>query len=54
MTNIFIKKWSSVIDQAKWRYNFFREKLELQVTSTDSMELLKSKYQHYLPDKQDD
>ena len=25
-TNIHIKKWSSVIGQAKWRYNFFREK----------------------------
>jgi Histidine kinase-, DNA gyrase B-, and HSP90-like ATPase len=49
MTNIFIKKWSSVIDQAKWRYNFFREKLELQVTSADGLNLLRNKYSQYLP-----
>ena len=50
--NIYIKKWSSIIDQAKWRYNFFREKLELQVTSSDGLNLLKSKYPQFLPDDQ--
>ena len=49
MMNIFIKKWSSIIDQAKWRYNFFREKLELQVSSADGLEHLKCKYPQYLP-----
>lgn len=52
MTNIHIKKWSSIIDQAKWRYNFFREKLELQVTSADGVKLLKCKYPQFLPDQQ--
>jgi hypothetical protein len=50
MTNIYIKKWSSVIGHAKWRYNFFREKLELQVTSADGVKLLKSKYPQFLPE----
>ena len=54
MTNIFIKKWSSIIDQAKWRYNFFREKLELQVSSADGLDLLKCKYPQYLPDQAGD
>jgi hypothetical protein len=49
-TNIYIKKWSSIINQAKWRYNFFREKLELQVSSADGIGLLKSKYAQFLPD----
>lgn len=51
MTNIYIKKWSSIIDQAKWRYNFFREKLELQVSSADGIKLLKCKYPQFLPDQ---
>jgi hypothetical protein len=51
MTNIYIKKWSTVIDQAKWRYNFFREKLELQVTSADGINFLKCKYPQFLPDQ---
>ncbi len=53
MTNIFIKKWSTIIDQAKWRYHFFREKLELQVTSADGVNLLKSKYSRFLPDPEE-
>jgi hypothetical protein len=51
-TNLQINNCSSIIDRAKWRYNFFRERLELQVTSTDGVKLLKSKYPQFFPIQQ--
>jgi hypothetical protein len=50
--NIYPETWSSVNDQSKWRYNFFREKLEIQVTSADVLELLRLKYPQYPPGQQ--
>src|SRR4029077_14666125 len=41
---ISIQKWATILSHAKWRYNHLREKLELQVTSTDGLAYLRSKY----------
>jgi hypothetical protein len=47
--NIWIKKWSTVIAEAKWRYGFLREQLALEVSTTDGLQYLRSKYAKYLP-----
>lgn len=47
--NIHIKTWSTVTDEAKWRYNFFREKLECQVTTDDGLAYLRKKHADRFP-----
>ena len=48
--NIFVKKWSAVISEAKWRYKFFREKLELEVSTADGLRYLREKHRDRLPE----
>jgi len=48
--NIYVKKWSSLIDQAKWRYEFFRERLETEISSDHGLEYLRRKYPEFIPD----
>lgn len=47
--NIFVKKWSTVISEAKWRYGFFKEKLELEVTDSDGLQYLRNKHSKRMP-----
>ena len=47
--NIYVKPWASIIDQAKWRYEFFREKLEHQVTADEALAYLRKKHTDRLP-----
>ncbi|MBI1902926.1 MAG: ATP-binding protein [Planctomycetia bacterium] len=47
--NIFVRKWATIIEHAKWRYEFFRDKLELQVSSADGLQYLRSRYPEFLP-----
>ena len=47
--NIYVKRWSSIIDQAKWRYEFFRQKLEYQVSTDDGLAYLRKKHLARLP-----
>lgn len=47
--NIYVKKWATVIAEAKWRYEFFRKKLELEVTTADGLSYLRAKHSHQLP-----
>lgn len=48
--NIFVKKWSTVIAEAKWRYQFFKDRLELEVTTADGLEYLRQKHRERLPE----
>ena len=49
--NIHVREWSSILANAKWRYEFFREKLEYQASTADGMEYLRrGKHSEYLPD----
>lgn len=48
--NIYVKKWSAVISEARWRYHFFREKLELEVTTADGLQYLRKKHGNRLPE----
>lgn len=47
--NIYVRPWSSVISQAKWRYEFFREQLAFEVSTDDGLAYLRSKYPQFLP-----
>lgn len=47
--NIFVKRWSAVLAEAKWRYEFFRQKLEYQVTTADGLAYLRAKHAERLP-----
>lgn len=47
--NIFVKKWSTIIAEAKWRYQFFKEKLELEVTTADGLRYLRKKHGEHFP-----
>ena len=47
--NIHVKKWSTIIAEATWRHQFFREKLELQVTTADGLQYLRKRHRDRLP-----
>ena len=48
--NIYVKKWSTIIAEAKWRYKFFKDKLELEVTTADGLRYLRQKHRERLPE----
>lgn len=45
---VYVKNWSDVIADAKSRYEFFREKLELEASKEYGMEYLQKNYSHLL------
>lgn len=47
--NIYVKPWSSVIDPAKWRYEFYRDQLAVEISTDDGLEYLRAKYPQFLP-----
>lgn len=47
--NIFVKKWSMIIAEAKWRYKFFKDKLEMEVGTADGLRYLRQKHRERLP-----
>lgn len=47
--NVFVKKWSTIITEAKWRYQFFKEKLEIEVGTADGLKYLRRKHSERLP-----
>ncbi len=48
--DIYVYRWSTIIEEAKWRYGFFREKLELEVSSNNGLEYLRAKHAEFLPE----
>jgi Histidine kinase-, DNA gyrase B-, and HSP90-like ATPase len=46
---VWVKRWATIIQECKWRHEFYRDKLELEVQSTDATEYLAKKYAQYLP-----
>ena len=48
--NIYVKKWSTIIAEAKWRYKFLKDKLELEVTTADGLRYLRQKHRERLPE----
>ena len=49
--NIHVKKWSTIIAEAKWRYQFFRDRLELEVTTADGLRYLRDRHRDRLPEQ---
>ena len=47
--DIWVKTWGEIINDARWRYEFFREKLEFEVSHDEALKSLKEKYSEYLP-----
>lgn len=48
--NIYVKRWASVIQQAKWRYEFFRSQLSYDATVDDGIKFLHRKHKDRLPE----
>jgi hypothetical protein len=48
--NIWVRPWSELLAEAKWRYDFFRKRLEYEATTEDAMGYLREKYSQYFPD----
>ena len=47
--NIHVTRWATIIDQAKWRYEFLRKELQARITTDDGLAYLRQKYPEYLP-----
>jgi hypothetical protein len=47
--NIFVKKWSTIMAEANWRYNFYHRELNIEVRDSDGLDYLKVKHDKYLP-----
>jgi hypothetical protein len=49
--NVFVLRWSDIIQAARAKYNYIKEKLDLNFqTNEDALSLLREKYKQYLPD----
>jgi hypothetical protein len=49
--NVFILRWSDIIQAARARYKYIKDKLDLNFqTNEDALALLREKYKKYLPD----
>jgi hypothetical protein len=44
-----VKKWASIIQECKWRHEFYRNELDLQVQAGDAVKYLERKHAQYLP-----
>ncbi len=50
--NVFILRWSDIIQAARAKYKYIKDKLNLNLqTNEDALSLLKEKYKQYLPDE---
>jgi hypothetical protein len=45
---IWIQRWSDVLETGKLRYEFFRNRLEVQASKDHGMTLLKTRHEHLL------
>ncbi|MDL2242454.1 hypothetical protein LJC25_01860, partial [Bacteroidales bacterium OttesenSCG-928-K03] len=49
--NVFILRWSDIIQTARSKYKYIKDKLNLNLqTNEDALSLLEEKYKQYLPD----
>ena len=47
--NVHVREWSSILANTKWRYEFFRSRLEYEASTADGLAYLKRKHSEYLP-----
>jgi hypothetical protein len=48
---IWLKRWSDVFHEARSRYSFFQQRLEVEVSTDDGVAHLKEKYEAWLSGK---
>jgi Histidine kinase-, DNA gyrase B-, and HSP90-like ATPase len=48
--NIWVRPWADLLAEAKWRYDFFRKRLQYEATTEDALGYLREKYSQYFPD----
>jgi hypothetical protein len=46
---VWVKKWATILQECKWRHEFYREKLELEVQASDATAYLEKKHAQYVP-----
>ena len=46
---VWVKKWATIIQECKWRHEFYREKLDLEVQGSDATAYLEKKHAQYIP-----
>ena len=50
--NVFVLRWSDIIQTARAKYKYIKDKLDLNLqTNEDALSLLREKYKKYLPDE---
>lgn len=50
--NVFILRWSDVIEEARARYQYIKDKLNMSlITNDQSLNFLRNRYKEYLPDE---
>jgi hypothetical protein len=49
--DIFVKTWSDIIEDAKWRYNLFYENLKTKISNDNTKKYLEQKHKKNLPSK---
>jgi len=49
--DIYVKRWSDIIEDAKWRYDLFYKNLKSEATDKETQQFLQNKYGKHLPDK---
>ncbi|QQE10116.1 ATP-binding protein [Planctomycetota bacterium] len=42
--NIYVKQWSTIIHDAKWRYQFYQDKLKVEISNNDGLRYLREKH----------
>lgn len=47
---IWVRPWADLLADTKWRYEFFRKRLEYEASGEDAMGYLREKYSQYFPD----
>ncbi len=47
--NIFVKKWSSVIQECEWRHEFYRSALDLELKESDGRAYVEKTHERFLP-----
>jgi hypothetical protein len=46
---VWVKKWATIISECKWRHEFYRDTLDLEVQAGDAAAYLQKKHAQYIP-----
>lgn len=46
---VWVRKWATILQECKWRHEFYRDKLDLEVQTSDASAYLQKKHAQYVP-----